>query len=57
MEEHQILDDWSAEIFVENNYEYYKNKWRDKPGRQNFASWNWPAFLFRFTGWHTEKCI
>ena len=46
MEEHQILDDWSAEIFVENNYEYYKNKWRDKPERQNFASWNWPAFLF-----------
>jgi len=45
-EEHKILDDWSTELFVGNNYEYYKNKWRDKPERQNFASWNWLAFLF-----------
>ena len=45
-EERKILDDWSAEIFVGNNYEYYKNKWRDKPERQEFASWNWSAFLF-----------
>ncbi len=45
-EEHKILDDWSTELFVGNNYEYYKNKWRDKPERQSFSSWNWPAFLF-----------
>ncbi|MDR0924996.1 MAG: DUF2628 domain-containing protein [Hungatella sp.] len=45
-EEQKILDDWSIELFVGNNYEYYKNKWRDKPERQSFSSWNWPAFLF-----------
>lgn len=45
-EENNILDDWGIELFVGNNNEYYKNKWRDKPERQNFASWNWPAFFF-----------
>lgn len=45
-EEHQILDNWNAELFVGNNYQYYKSKWRDKLERQNFASWNWSAFFF-----------
>lgn len=45
-EEHQIISDWSIELFVGKNYEYYKSKWHNKQKFENFASWNWPAFFF-----------
>ncbi|MHC1747227.1 MAG: DUF2628 domain-containing protein [Cellulosilyticaceae bacterium] len=45
-EENQIVNDRSMELFVGNNYEYYKNKWHNKQNFENFASWNWPAFFF-----------
>ncbi|WP_333651498.1 hypothetical protein [Lacrimispora sp.] len=42
----QILKDWGMELFVGNNYRYYKNKWDGRPENQNFSSWNWTVFLF-----------
>lgn len=45
-EKHQIFDDRNAELFVGDNYQYYKNQWCDKMEQQNFTSWNWPAFFF-----------
>ncbi|WP_097002897.1 DUF2628 domain-containing protein [Lacrimispora amygdalina] len=44
--EQQIVDDRNDELFVGDNYQYYRNQWRGRMGQPNFASWNWPAFIF-----------
>nr|WP_314461306.1 DUF2628 domain-containing protein [uncultured Clostridium sp.] len=44
--EQQIFDDRDAELFVGDNYQYYKNQWHDNKEQQNFKSWNWSAFFF-----------
>ncbi len=45
-EEQMILDDRNEELFVGDNYQYYRNQWRGRMEQQNFTSWNWPAFIF-----------
>ena len=45
-EEQQILNNRYTELFVGNNYYFYKKHWQDKPENQSFSSWNWLAFLF-----------
>lgn len=44
--EQQIVNDRNDELFVGDNYQYYRNQWRGKMEQQNFTSWNWPAFFF-----------
>lgn len=41
-------EDWATEIFVGNNYDYYKKKWDHRSPEKSFTSWNWVAFFFPY---------
>lgn len=41
-------EDWAAEMFVGNNYYFYKKKWENQSPNGSFSSWNWAAFLFPY---------
>lgn len=44
----QTWEDWAAEIFVGDNYYYYKKKWENQRPDCSFSSWNWAAFFFPY---------
>lgn len=44
----QTWEDWATEIFVGDNYYYYKNKWENQNPDRSFSSWNWMAFFFPY---------
>lgn len=46
--EYEILNSWGTEIFVGENTDYYKNKWRNIRTDQTFESWNIAAVFFPF---------
>lgn len=42
----EIFNDWGAETFVGNNYDYYQRMFQKSISGKNFSSWNWSAFIF-----------
>jgi hypothetical protein len=44
----QTWEDWATEIFVGDNYYYYKDKWKNQKPDRSFTSWNWVAFFFPY---------
>jgi len=38
-------EDWQVDAFVGSNPKYYKNKWKEHPGK-HYGGWNWVPFFF-----------